>query len=151
MGNICRSPTAEGVFRKIVEQYPELSSIKIDSCGTIGYHVGEPSDPRSVAAAKARGYDLSYIRARKLSKEDLEEFDHILVMDKENYQNTISLANGDQVIAKKVQLFLDYNKNSKLEEVPDPYYGDSNGFDHVIDLIEGASLGLIKKLIETRT
>lgn len=146
MGNICRSPTAEGVFRSLVSREPQLKHVKVDSCGTIGYHVGEASDPRSVAAAKKRGYDLSEIRARQLTKQDLVDFEHILVMDNDNYQNTVALAENDPTIIGKVELFLDYAKNSTLTEVPDPYYGGANGFDRVIDLVEDASIGLIEKL-----
>jgi low molecular weight protein-tyrosine phosphatase len=146
MGNICRSPTAEGVFRKLVRQEPQLEYVKVDSCGTIGYHVGEASDPRSVAAAKKRGYDLSEIRARQLSKQDLIDSEQILVMDNDNYQNTVVLADDDPTIIEKVELFLDYAKNSTLREVPDPYYGGAKGFDQVIDLVEDASFGLIEKL-----
>ncbi len=146
MGNICRSPTAEGVFRKLVRQEPQLEYVKVDSCGTIGYHVGEASDPRSVAAAKKRGYDLSEIRARQLSKQYLIDSEHILVMDNDNYQNTVVLADDDPTIIEKVELFLDYAKNSTLREVPDPYYGGAKGFDRVIDLVEVASFGLIEKL-----
>lgn len=146
MGNICRSPTAEGVFQKLVHNDPELTHIQVDSCGTIGYHVGEPPDPRSIEAAMARGYDLSYIRARKLTQDDLNEFNHILVMDKDNYRNTIMLAKGEQSLIDKVELFLDYATKYDLNEVPDPYYGGVNGFDQVIDLIEDASVGFIGKL-----
>jgi protein-tyrosine phosphatase len=147
MGNICRSPTAEAVFRKLIGKHPELNNVVVDSCGTIGYHLGEPSDPRSVAAAKSRGYDLSDIRARKLTKEDLVDFTYILTMDRENYRNSVSLANGDIFLTRKVRLFLDYSKNYQLDEVPDPYYGGPKGFDQVIDLIEDASEGLIKELL----
>ena len=146
MGNICRSPTAEGVFKALVNKHKELN-VKVDSCGTIGYHAGEPSDPRSVNAAKIRGYDLSQIRARKLTKEDLENFDHVLVMDNENYVNTTGLANGQKNLIDKVKLFMDFSESYTVEEVPDPYYGGSNGFDHVIDLIEDASNGFIKQLV----
>lgn len=146
MGNICRSPTAEGVFQKLVHNDPKLAHIQVDSCGTIGYHVGESPDPRSIEAAMARGYDLSYIRARKLTQDDLNEFNHILVMDKDNYRNTIMLAKGEQSLIDKVELFLDYATKYDLNEVPDPYYGGANGFDQVIDLIEDASVGFIGKL-----
>ena len=147
MGNICRSPTAEGVFRNRVGNYPSLAHVDIDSCGTIGYHQGEPSDPRSVKAARARGYDLSDILSRKLEYQDLETFDYILVMDKENYSNTIVLAEGNQNLINKVKLFLEYSENYDLDEVPDPYYGGEKGFDHVIDLIEDASEGFIASLL----
>lgn len=146
MGNICRSPTAEGIFRAIANKNATLKNLEIDSCGTIGYHEGEPSDPRSVKAAQARGYDLTKIRARKLNQQDLRYFDHVLVMDKENYTNTVSAAKGEIDLVAKVKLFLEYSNNYDEREVPDPYYGGAKGFDYVIDLIEDASLGLIKVL-----
>ncbi len=148
MGNICRSPTAEGVFTKLLREHPSLNHVQVDSCGTIGYHAGEPPDPRSVKAAKQRGYDLSTLRARQITPEDLVSFDYILVMDKENYANTLALAQGQHSLTDKIKLFLSYSEKSKEKEVPDPYYGGESGFDHVIDLIEDASHGLIKELLQ---
>jgi len=148
MGNICRSPTAEGVFRALASRHSELHEIKIDSCGTIGYHVGEPPDPRSVEAANRRGYDLSSIRSRKLSSDDFVRFDYILVMDEDNLANTKYFANENNLPTKHIKLFLDFAKDSPLTEVPDPYYGGASGFDDVIDLIEAASDGLIGELMD---
>lgn len=145
MGNICRSPTAEGVFRKLAASENHLPDLNIDSCGTIGYHVGEPPDPRTVEAALKRGYDLRNIRSRMLQENDLDTFDLILVMDKQNLANVNSLVK-DKSQKDKIKLFLDYGKNTKIKEVPDPYYGCEKGFDTVIDLIEFASKGLIKTL-----
>jgi len=147
MGNICRSPTAEGVFRQLIVEYPALNQLEIDSCGTIGYHVGEPPDPRSVSAAKNRGYDLSTIRSRKIIKDDLEYYDFVLAMDKENLANLLNLAPEQSQNRHKISLFLDYSA-TKTTCVPDPYYGGSSGFDDVIDLIEDASKGLILHLLK---
>ncbi|MCF6193577.1 MAG: low molecular weight phosphotyrosine protein phosphatase [Kangiellaceae bacterium] len=148
MGNICRSPTAEGIFRRLAGQHRELNCLEIDSCGTIGYHVGENADPRSVAAAKKRGYDLSLITSRKIKDEDLEYYDYILAMDSENLSNTLELKRNRDISSTKICLFLDYAFNSKTSEVPDPYYGGPSGFDDVIDLIEDASKGLIEELLK---
>jgi protein-tyrosine phosphatase len=151
MGNICRSPTAEAVFRKIVEDSNfAQTNINIESAGTIGYHVGEPSDPRSVQAGRVRSYDLSKIRARKVIDRDFDEFDLLIAMDKENYTNLIKLAEQSGKIEhkNKVKLFLDYSSQTQYIEVPDPYYGGPNGFDLVIDLIEDASKGLLRAIIK---
>lgn len=145
MGNICRSPTAEGVFRALAqEHYPDLE-LSIDSCGTIGYHVGERADPRSVDAAKNRGYDLSSIRSRKIKSSDLDDFDLILVMDKANLVN-VQFIDVEYNNSHKIKLFLDYLTDKQIEEVPDPYYGGTDGFDRVIDLIELASYKLLEKI-----
>lgn len=147
MGNICRSPTAEGVFRQLAAEHPQLNRLEIDSCGTIGYHVGEQPDPRSVSAAKNRGYDLSSIRARKIIAEDLLKYDFILAMDEENLSNIFTLASEQNSNTDKISLFLDYGV-TKTACVPDPYYGGPSGFDDVIDLIEDASKGLITHLLK---
>jgi len=146
MGNICRSPTAEGVFKTLAQKDKRLPELFVDSCGTIGYHAGEPPDPRSVAASKLRGYDLSAIRSRKITQHDLEYFDLVLVMDKENLSNTRNLIDKDHANQQKIKLFLDFAKESTVSSVPDPYYGGESGFDDVIDLIEQASRGLIEYL-----
>ena len=140
LGNICRSPTAEAIFRKMAEDAG--LKIKIDSAGTGGWHVGNPPDPRMQVAAKARNYDLSALRARQISKEDCQNFDYIIAMDKENLRNIKSLCNNSKA---EIRLFLDYAKTS-LSEVPDPYYGGKDGFDIVIDLVEDASRGLLKEI-----
>ncbi len=148
MGNICRSPTAEGVFRQLAKEHRELIDLEIDSCGTIGYHVGEPADPRSVEAARNRGYDLSSIRSRKIILPDLTYYDFILAMDGENFANLNILASNNTILEQKISLFLNFDKSINETNVPDPYYGGSNGFDRVIDLIESASRGLISHLLE---
>ncbi len=147
MGNICRSPTAEGVFRKLVGEHQALSNLEIDSCGTIGYHVGEPPDTRSVSAAKNRGYDLTSIRSRKIIVDDLEYYDFILAMDDENLTNLFNLSKAQDQFKHKLALFLNFSSDKNAKCVPDPYYAGSSGFDDVIDLIEEASRGLISHLL----
>ena len=148
MGNICRSPTAEGVFRKLAQEHAKHLDLNIDSAGTIGYHSGEHADTRSIKAAKERGYDLSKIISRKVVDEDFEVFDLIIAMDADNHANLLSHAQqaGKEHHHSKVKMFLDYSDQAIHSDVPDPYYGGSEGFNLVIDLIEDASLGLIKSL-----
>ncbi len=143
MGNICRSPTAEGVFRRVAEDAGVLDMLTIDSAGTHAYHVGEPPDRRSQAAASRRGYELGDIRARRVSDADFERFDLILVMDK---LNLVTLQDrADDVYHHKIQLFLEYADGPEVE-VPDPYYGGATGFERVLDLIEDASRELVKNV-----
>jgi protein-tyrosine phosphatase len=142
MGNICRSPTAEGVFR----HRAQLAGLEahIDSAGTHAYHIGEPPDPRSTEFASRRGVDLSTQRARKVAATDFEEFDHILAMDKDNL--ALLVAGCPPQHRHKLGLFMQYATKSKSEIVPDPYYGGPRGFDEVLDFIEDASDGLIAHL-----
>ncbi len=148
MGNICRSPTAEGVFRKIAEAELSHINLRIDSAGTIGYHAGEHADSRAISAAKRRGYDLSSIISRQVRDDDFESFDLILAMDDDNYFNLVRHAEqaGMEKHKRKIQRFLDYSRQDKFREVPDPYYGGAKGFDLVIDLIEDATFGLVEIL-----
>lgn len=139
MGNICRSPTAEGVFNKVLTDMDALDRFLVDSAGTHAYHVGEPSDSRSQQTARSRGVDLSNIRARKVSPSDFENFDHILAMDGDNYQILFDASPSEY--RHKVELFLDYAPERNEKNVPDPYYGGANGFEHVFDLVEEASKG----------
>ena len=149
LGNICRSPTAEGVFRELSRDCKTLKNIEIDSCGTSGFHDGEPSDPRSVSTAKARGYDLSDIRSRKVTVRDFHEFQYILAMDRSNLESLKTFAINNGVNPNNVFLFMDFSNQLQIKEVPDPYYGGANGFNNVIDLIEIASKGLINELTRT--
>ena len=142
-GNICRSPTAEGVFRSLVEREGLADAIFVDSAGTHGYHVGDPPDKRSQEAAKGRGYDLSAQRARQLSGEDCERFDYILVMDEANYRIV-------KPQCPKAQKFLSYAADVTEEDVPDPYYGGGSGFERVLDMVESASQGLLGHLKAAR-
>ncbi|WP_371325500.1 low molecular weight protein-tyrosine-phosphatase [Dechloromonas sp. ZY10] len=141
MGNICRSPTAEGVLRQYIVNHGLGDKVEVDSAGTHGYHVGEAPDSRTQRAAKARGYNLSQLRARKVAPQDLDYFDLILAMDKSNLDNLRRMASPEQ--RERIGLFMDYAKNFDDNEVPDPYYGLGHGFDLVLDMVEDASSGLI--------
>ena len=142
LGNICRSPTAHGVFEKMVSEAGLQRHISVDSCGTGDWHIGHSPDERSASAALARGYDLSYLRSRQITVNDFSQFDHILVMDKQNLLDVQAMCPADY--SGRLELFLDYANNyAETLEVPDPYYGGLSGFDHVIDLVEDASKTLL--------
>jgi len=141
LGNICRSPTAEGVFRHLIEAHALGDRIAIDSAGTAAYHVGHPPDSRSQAAAKLRGVDLSAQRARQVSKADFNQYDYVLAMDTENYANLMAICPPDKT--HKVHLMLDFAADEFGKNVPDPYYGEGDGFETVLDMIEIASRGLL--------
>ena len=143
LGNICRSPTAHGVFETLVAQQGLAGVIDVDSAGTAAYHVGNPPDARSVSAAAERGYQLDHLRARQAIPEDFSEFTHILAMDEENLDNLKAIAPPDYT--GHLGLFLDFAQCVE-REVPDPYYGGDVGFRHVLDLVENASFGLLLKL-----
>ena len=140
MGNICRSPTAEGVFRHVVEESGLTSEINIDSAGTHAYHIGEQPDARAQATARKRGIDLSSQRARKVQHHDFDRFDYILAMDADNHAELLQLANGS---ADNLHMFLKFSSNFAERDVPDPYYGGDQGFEHVLNLVEDASQGLL--------
>ena len=144
LGNICRSPTAEGVFRAVAaREAPELQ-IEVDSAGTAGYHIGEPPDARTRQAASRRGYDLESLRARMVEPRDFEHFDLILAMDRENLQVLQRRAPANR--GERLRLFLEFAPEASVTEVPDPYYGGPNGFEEVLDLVEAASRGLLQHL-----
>ena len=141
MGNICRSPTAEGVFREFVRRHvPELE-LEIDSAGTHDYHVGEPPDPRALKAASTRGLDISGLRARQVEDADFERFDLILAMDRANHAEL--LVRSPPQFHGRIRLLMDFAEDDTGAEVPDPYYGGAAGFDAVLDLVEEASAGLL--------
>ncbi|MFI3120750.1 MAG: low molecular weight protein-tyrosine-phosphatase [Methylococcaceae bacterium] len=144
MGNICRSPTAEGVFTKLVKDHRLDAHFIIDSAGTHAYHIGNEPDHRSQAAALERGIDLSTLRARKVINGDFEDFDFLLAMDDDNYSILVD-ACPEQYQAK-IKYFLDYAPHLKERQVPDPYYGGQYGFERVLDMIEEASTGFLKAL-----
>lgn len=141
LGNICRSPTAEAVFRQ--KAAARGLNITIDSAGTHGFHEGHAPDKRSMAAGEARGYDFTGISCRKVVDKDFSEFDYILAMDAENLKNLRKMS--EAIYHPKIRLFLEFAKTSE-QEVPDPYYGGSKGFELVLDLIEEASEGLLNHI-----
>jgi protein-tyrosine phosphatase len=146
MGNICRSPTAEGVFRKVVDEAGIGHRVDIESAGTIAYHAGEPPDRRSQSAAKKRGIHLGDIRARQVRDEDFEDFDHIFAMDRDNLETLQRRAPAAH--REKLRLFLTLTELD-TDEVPDPYYGEGDGFERVLDLIEAASRALLDEIRES--
>ncbi len=142
LGNICRSPTAEGVFLGLVEERGLLQKIRIDSAGTGGWHVGEAADKRARATARKRGIDLPS-RARQFTEDDFFVFDYVLAMDRANFADLCDLAPGAEA-CDKVYLFRDFDPNAPREsDVPDPYYGGPRGFDDVFDLCEASARGLL--------
>lgn len=141
MGNICRSPTAHGVFRHLVTERRLHDRIEIDSAGTHAYHSGEPPDRRAQSTATQRGIDLSDLRARAVNALDFEKFDYILAMDRENYSSLVSQC--PEHAKAKLHLFLSYAPQLNRQEVPDPYYGGVKGFESVFDMVEHAARGLL--------
>ena len=141
LGNICRSPTGEGVFQTLVEREGLSNSISIDSAGTAAYHIGEPPDQRSQAAAKRRGINLDGQRARRVKVQDFQEFDYLLAMDADNHANLMRMCPAGS--EHKVHLMLDFGEGTEGQDVPDPYYVGGDGFEVVLDLIENASNGLL--------
>lgn len=143
LGNICRSPTAHAVFRQLAKQ--KLPNILVDSAGTAAYHRSSPPDARARAVGQERGYDFSKINARPVVKDDFKKFDLILPMDKQNYQDLLAKSAPED--HDKIVMFLEFSeKYQNVIEVPDPYYGGNQGFEYVLDLVEDASRGLLKKL-----
>ncbi len=150
MGNICRSPTGEGVFQHYVQQQQLAEQFHIDSAGTYAYHVGEPADSRMREVAAKRGYQLNSI-ARKVVADDIERFDLIVPMDSDNLMDLQSLAGGKQSHIRLLGSFLDgYHNNASAPSVPDPYYGGIAGFETVIDMIEQACPGLMAHCLSIR-
>lgn len=149
MGNICRSPTAEGVVRWLVEQEAPDLAVSLDSAGTHSYHIGHPPDPRAAAAALKRGVDLSALRARKVVEDDFSRFDLVLAMDRANLSDLQAMA--DPASHGRLQLFMSFaGEAATADEVPDPYYGGPNGFELVLDMVEAAGRGLIETLRRDR-
>ena len=148
MGNICRSPTAHGVFRHLVREAGLAHQIEIDSAGTHAYHLGEPPDRRSRETARERGVDIGDLRARRAQSQDFLDFDYILAMDEDNYRNLAALCPPG--IEEKLRLYMDFAPELEVREVPDPYYGGARGFDLVFDLLESASRGLLAELTGRR-
>lgn len=146
-GNICRSPTAEGVFRALVAAEGLAGHIATDSAGTHSYHVGEPPDGRSTAAARARGIDLSDLRARKVRPGDYDEFDLVLAMDRGHAD--ILRRQCPPQRAERVRLFLDFAPDLGIKDVPDPYYGGGDGFERVLDMVEAGARGVLEHIRRT--
>lgn len=144
LGNICRSPTADGVFRTLVQQAGLDGSISIDSAGTGDWHIGRAPDKRASAAAASRGYDLSALRARQVCAQDFIEFDYILAMDENNLNDLRALCPAH--LQDRLRLFLDYAPQFGVREVPDPYYEGAEGFELVLDMVEAAAQSLLSDL-----
>lgn len=142
MGNICRSPIAQGVFQNVLRREGLEDRVSVDSAGTGPWHVGEPPDLRAQRSASLRGLDLSSQRARRVVPEDCQTFDSVLTMDEDHVRAVSALCRGSAV----VRPFLDFATDAPEREVPDPYYGGEGGFDHVLDLVEEASEGLLDNI-----
>jgi protein-tyrosine phosphatase len=141
MGNICRSPSAQGVFEKLIVNKGLQDKISCNSAGTHSYHVGGSPDSRATKAALNRGIDISHHKARKISQADCEKFDYIVVMDNDNHMNVRMMCPIKYQI--KIHKMIDFSPSSKYVEVPDPYYGGDRGFELVLDLLENANLVLL--------
>jgi len=148
MGNICRSPTAEGVFARKVAEAGLTERIRIDSAGTHAYHIGNPPDPRTVQAAQRRGYDLSALRARKVEVTDFFRFDYVLAMDEDNLAILNRLMPAES--PSRVGLLMEFAPDYGICEVPDPYYGGAAGFEQVLDMVESAAEGLLEAIRRER-
>lgn len=144
MGNICRSPMAEGVLRAHVDRAGLAGQVEIDSAGTLGYHAGEPPDARAQKAASRRGYDISGLRARRVREADFLRFDMVLAMDRDNLASLEKFC--PPALRDRLGLFLDYARKVAEREVPDPYYGGPEAFEYVLDLAEEAAVGLVESL-----
>lgn len=144
MGNICRSPTAHGVFEVMVEKEGLAELVLVDSAGTHAYHVGKPPDHRSQQEAMFHGVDLSYQRARQVEERDFYQFDYILAMDLDNYKNLAAICPDGR--EDRMHLFMDFASELGREEVPDPYYGGKDGFRLVFDMVEAAAAGVLESV-----
>ncbi len=138
LGNICRSPMAEGLFRDVIEKAQLAQEVMVDSAGTHGYHIGEPPDPRAQSTTAQHGIDIADLRGRQVQAEDLISFDYVLAMDEENLANLRRLPGST-----RARLFLEFASGASTREVPDPYYGGLGGFDRVYGLLEDAAQGLL--------
>ncbi len=141
MGNICRSPMAEGVLRRALEERGLLGEVELDSAGTGSWHVGEPPDPRAQAAIGERGIDISMLRGRQVRMSDFEQYDLIVAMDRDNVAELLDRAPPGT--ERKIRLYLDFAPEVPQQEVPDPYYGGREGFERVLDLLEKGAKGLV--------
>jgi protein-tyrosine phosphatase len=146
LGNICRSPMAEGVFRQVVADAGLSHRFHIDSTGTGSWHVGRPPDIRAQQALGLRGIDISPLRARQVTRDDFKTFDLVLAMDRSNYDRLMTLA--PDVYEPNIRLFMKYAPEMGICEIPDPFFGGPEGFDYVLNLIEVASRGLLASLMK---
>lgn len=146
LGNICRSPMAEGIFRDVIEKAQLEKQVMIDSAGTHGYHIGEPPDARAQSTTARHGISIAKLRGRQVQPEDLKTFDYVLAMDEENLANLRRLPGSARVC-----LFMDFASSVSTREVPDPYYGGLGGFDRVYDLLEEAAQGLLADIRQRLT
>lgn len=144
LGNICRSPTADGIFNHLVVSEKLDQKITVDSAGTSDWHIGKSPDSRTVAAARQRGYDLSVLRARQATTSDFDEFDYVLAMDEANLLDLQRIK--PPAYTGHLGLFLEFGTDSQYREVPDPYYGEHDGFELVLDLVENAAQGLLNHI-----
>lgn len=145
-GNICRSPTAEGVFRALVEAAGLAGRIAVDSAGTIAYHAGEPPDERTQATALDRGIDLSRQRARQLVDADFQHFDYLVALDRSHHSRLVEACPPDE--SHRICMLMDFAPDSGIRDVPDPYYGGSGGFDRVFDMVAAGAAGLLEDIRE---
>lgn len=145
LGNICRSPTAEGIFRKLVEDKDLAQSIDVDSAGTSDWHIGEPPDTRAQATALSRGINLATLQGRKVTSDDFRRFDYVIAMDSANHQKLLALCPPGQ--ESRLRMCLSFAPETGLLDVPDPYYDD--GFDRVFQMLEAASQGLLAEIRQT--
>ena len=141
MGNICRSPTAHGVFRRLVIEEGLAHRIEIDSAGTHAYHIGEPPDRRARDTARMRGIDIGDLRARLAEPDDFVRFHYVLAMDRDNYENLSQIC--PKGLEDRLRLFMEFAPELGIREVPDPYYGGQRGFEQVFDMVESAARGLL--------
>lgn len=144
MGNICRSPTAQGVFEALLEREGLADRIEVDSAGTHAYHVGEPPDPRAQEAARNRGVELAHQRARRVAESDFLEFHYVVAMDQSNLEDLRALCHPDY--EERLHLFMSFAPDYRETDVPDPYYGGRQGFERVLDMIEQAAAGLLEDI-----
>jgi len=146
MGNICRSPSAEGFFIRALESSPIKNQVSTDSAGTHGYHIGHTPDSRAVETALKFGVDISQLRARKVSLADFEAFDLIIAMDQSNFEDLQRLQPENS--KAKLKMMMHYHPDARPNEVPDPYYGGMDGFNYMCELLESATSGLVKEVEE---
>lgn len=142
LGNICRSPLAEGIFIHMARERGVLERFRIDSCGTGAWHAGEPADPRSVAVASKHGIELPSIARQFDPRRDVEEFGWIIAMDRQNRHNLVKAGAPDE----RVRLMMSFHPDPPVDEVPDPYYGGPDGFDKVYDMLRAACEGMLAEL-----